>query len=82
MISSLTSLVVRKRGCGKSAREMTDRYTDENISSMIREIFNQGDLDINRLLACVTDNASNMIASVRKIRDVNCVDRVLCVAHT
>jgi len=63
-------------------KHLTDRHTAEKISSMIREIFNQGDLDINRLLACVTDNASNMISSVRKIRDVNCVDRVPRVAHT
>lgn len=48
--------------------ELHERHTAENLSSRLLQVLKPFGIDIRRVLTVTTDNASNMLATVRNLR--------------
>jgi hypothetical protein len=69
--------------CVLDISPLPERHTADNVSSSIIGALRSCGLDIEKLISATTDNAANMVASVRQLRSLeNPVFRIPCVAHT
>lgn len=61
--------------------EFSDRHTSANIAERLTEIASQY-CSCNKVSAVVHDNAANMVASLRILRDEKGWEGIRCSAHT
>lgn len=59
---------------------MTESHTSQNIKDVLQQILLEWEIPVEKVTACVSDNASNIVSALRELFGFNKHQR--CFAHT
>uniref|UniRef100_H2YK66 HAT C-terminal dimerisation domain-containing protein n=1 Tax=Ciona savignyi TaxID=51511 RepID=H2YK66_CIOSA len=70
------------RSCAIATKEVGEAHTGENIARWVESVMEDFSVSPQQIVACVTDNGSNMVSSMRILTEKHGWVHFRCAAHT